>query len=238
MPTKVQQVSAVVVAGVVTLAMTGVTAGNLLTLSLNYYEPGSTTAVATPTDTGGTFVAAIVPVGLTIGGTDLTGSSMWYQRNAPAGAHTAVATINGSGPTAHGSLIEWSGLDTSAAVFIAAQAASSSSVVGTQSRVSGTPANSAGAGDLVLAQVAIASGTGVADALISNPPAGYTSLLYAGDTAIDIATEFAFQSAVGGSAPNTTWTWTDASTVASAGVIAFFKAAAVTADPLMSQICL
>lgn len=213
----------------ISLTLNGVTAGNFLVYRISYYQPGSTTALVAPADTNGTFLgtgAAGVagPAGVTVGGTDLMGTQIYFERNAAAGTHVVTQTINGSGPTAHASLEEHSGVDTSAAVFATTQTASSGGLSATQSRVSGTPAASAGAGDLVIANVAVAAGTGVANAGISNPPTGYTPVLVANDTAIDIATEFCYQAAAGGAAPNTLWAWTDPSTVASQGGVAVFKA--------------
>lgn len=212
------------------LTLNSVAPGNLLIFRTSYYQPGSTTALVAPADTNGIFLGtgaagAAGPTGITVGGTDLTGTQIYYQRNAAGGAHTVTQTINGAGATAHASLEEHSGLDTSAAVFATTQTANSGALSATQSRVSGTPAASAGAGDLVIASVAVAAGTGVANAGLTDPPASYTHVLVANDTAIDIATEFCYQPAAGGAAPNTTWAWTDASTAASQGGIAFFKAA-------------
>lgn len=211
------------VGATLTLPLTGVTAGNLLVVGLIYYQSGSLTAIGTPTDTGGTMVSAVTPTGLTIGGTDLFGVSQWYEKNCAAGTHTVVITGHGSF-SARGVLGEYAGADTTAPLD---QPASSGSIVGTQSRASGTTAALAAATDMAFALIGQASGAGVANAAFTNPPAGYSSLGVQNATNSDVGGEMADMANLGSAAAtSTSWTWTDGTTVASFGAIATYKAAA------------
>lgn len=219
-----QTISGVPVSGVITLTLPGsVAAGALLTLQLSYYQPSSVTVVAAPVDSvRGTMTLASQPAGVSPFVGDLMGEGIWYIQNAAGGSCTVTVNIGGTSPTAHAVLSEWPGMATSS-VFVTNQQGSSGSNSTTQSRVSGTPVNSTGIGDLILAGVCIASSTGVTNAAITDPPAGFTSQLYAGNTSTDVASEFAYKIATAASAPSTSWAWTDPSTVSSFGIIAFFK---------------
>ena len=50
-------------AGPLTVTLNSVVSGALLTVTFSYYQIGNSTAIATPTDSGGTWVAASAPGG-------------------------------------------------------------------------------------------------------------------------------------------------------------------------------
>lgn len=218
---KVQSVNATASGTTITATLTGVTAGNLLTLQLSFYQSSSQTAVATPTDSNGTFSVAIAPTALNLS-LDSFASAIYYEANAAAGTHTATVTLHGS-PVGHVTFIEWSGAATSSVLD---KTASNGSISTTQNRASGTTAALTASNDLALVALAVASGAGQTNAAISDPPSGYTSLYAQQDTAVDVGVEFAYQLLSSSAAQSTTWTWTDSTTAGSMGVIATFLAAA------------
>lgn len=217
-------------AGPLVLTLNGVASGSLLTVEFSYTQVGNLTAVATPTDSGGTWVAASAPAGQ--GSVDLTGAKIYSEQNAASGTHTASIAFTGGTTDARATLTEWAGALTSTALDVAASANATTA----QTVTSGTTAATAQASELSVVAMCIASGVGVTDALITNPPAGYTSLQYFGNTSTDIGVEHAYKILNATGTQSVTWTWTDATTLFSQGVIATFKAAAT--DTLIGQACL
>lgn len=216
---KTQQVDAVASGTTVTLTLNGVTAGALLTLQLSYYRLiNSTLPPSTPSDTNGTLLIAALPNALApVTSGDSIGVGIWYERNAAAGTHTVTVTLTGSSVSAHGTLIEWVGGDGTAD-----QQANDGAVNSNQSRTSGTTPPQAQSADLALACVVVGSTTGQANAAVTDPPAGFVSLYAQQNTATDIGTEFARAFLASNAAASASWSWTDASTVASMGAIATF----------------
>ena len=215
-------------AGPLTLTLTSVASGSLLTVLFAYGQSSNTTAVATPTDSGGTWVAASAPAGQIDAGVNITGSKIYYEQNAAGGTHTATIAFTGGNAFCIATLAEWAGALTSGALDVATSANATTA----QTNTSGTTAATAQASELSVVALCVDSGAGVADAVITNPPAGYTTLQYAGNTTTNEGTQHSYKVLAATGTQSVTWSWTDGTTLLSQGAIATFKASGVAATVL------
>ncbi|MDE2100276.1 MAG: hypothetical protein KGL39_23700 [Patescibacteria group bacterium] len=144
-------------------AITGVTSGNFLVLSVTWLASSASTITGITDSAGGTWQSTTVS---TVGSSFLY-SQVWYLPSAAAGTHTLAITWSASTGTTVTEIAEFSGvgsLDTQGQTSNASTASITSSSL--------TPAQ---AGELLIAVMA-EPGVNSADG-ISDPPTGWTSLM-------------------------------------------------------------
>jgi hypothetical protein len=199
---KVQQVTG----SGATLVLTGVAAGNLLTLQDSYFRTTSTGVGETvPTDSQGTWSAASNDAPATSAGTDDTGCGVFYQANVAAGTHTVTPQAN---PFKNATLCEWSGLVTSNVLDVAVSAKTSQ---GSQtSQTTGTSAATLQADELVLISLGSGAAVGVVDVGFTDPVTGFTTLQKKSDTAASVGTFHAYKVVSATGTQQATFNWTDA----------------------------
>ena len=220
----VQTVTANVVATTVVATVTGVTAGNLLTIEFGYYIGGNTTQPSTPTDTNGTVSVAEAPAGLTPFGTDVTGANIFYVQNANAGIHVITSTV-GLGNSGRMTVTEWSGAATSSVLDQHTNASTSGGANTSQS--TGTTGTTSQANELVIIALDTSGSPGSSNIGIPSPAvSGFTDLQKGQNTSSDIGFAHAYKIISSTGTQSATFTWTDNTTNASQAVIATFKAAA------------
>jgi hypothetical protein len=202
-----------------TVTITGVTAGNLLTVQfIGAAAPVATQSLA---DSNGTVTPAANPNNV-----DGVYAGIYYVPNANSGSHTFTLTTN---VNASGELIacEWTGVVASSP----ADAANSSSGTSTGATASLTTTN---ANDLVIAVVANSSGSATTG--ITDPPTNYTSIYVQQDGSTLDAGETAFRNLSSSGAQSIAWTWT-AGSLKYFWAAASFKLSAGSTDPV-GQICI
>ena len=224
--TKVQSISG----NGATITLNGVTAGNLLTLQTSYFRgSGTGAAETTPTDTNGTWAVAVAPACAEFsGGSVDVGASIFYCKNAASGTHTVTPQANsGHWQT----LVEWSGMDTTAPLDVSTHSETSASAH--TSRSTGTTAATAQNDELVLIGCAVGASGGAnplgnAGTTFGSPPvSGFTDLKTVNNDLTDIATQHEYKIVAATGTQSATFTWTASeAAMASQGVIATFKAAA------------
>ena len=225
----------IITASSFTVTLTGVTAGNFLTLQMSANTPasgGSLVTFLTPLDTNGTWLQATTFSGNNTGvvnGAVLSGAA--FCANAAAGTH--VVTVRAGGFTigaGHASLVEWPGSffgsATSVDTTATAQATTANAVT------SGTTLVTSNANELALVQMAYIAGAGVANAAISNPPTGFTTLYVQDITnANDLGVQHSWKQTSTPATQSASWTWTDATTLLSHGSIAVFSPSVTVGPP-------
>lgn len=207
------------------LTINGVQAGSALVAISSMYRIGSggATPPTAPTDTNGVSPLTVGDVpnfltGFGGGGLDSAGSSIWHKFNAEAGSHTVGISIAFGGGDCQFTLLEVSDMN---AGLEWAQA--DGLVNGDQTRSSGTTGNVSQTNAVAIVAITIGASTGVSNANITNPPAGYVSLAYNGNTASQVGAEHAYDAGLSPGTQGVVWTWTDATTSVSQGIIAVYK---------------
>lgn len=220
---RVQSTSAVISGNTLSLSLSGVTAGNALICCLAYYHASNTNSVGVPSDSNGTFTLALKSeqTGLFSDPNTILGAIQWYELNAAAGTHSVVITLPSTLDMAgHAALLEYSSVPTSGALD---KTSGGGQVAATQSVSTGATPTLSQANDLAIAQMVVNTTTGVANAGISDPPSGYSSILAVQTTNTDIGVEFCDAIISSTTAQNVSWTWTDSSTVAAAALVATYN---------------
>ena len=240
MATPVQSATPVVVsAGTsLTIALTGVTAGNCLILTVSYFDNSQgTSAVPTaPTYAGaasGTATTAIAPACLVDGGSGGHGAAIYFVPNiGTPGTYTfTVNPYNHAGQLyAEATLVEWPGLTTTP--LDKTSSASVTTDAGTGN--TGTTSTLTQSNELVVAAMTMLCSAGTTTANISSPATtGYTSLAVNQDTQNFIGVQHSYKEAGSSSGQIATWTWdTGKNPYSSAYVIATFLENSV--PPLIS----
>lgn len=213
------------------IALTGVTAGNLLVLVVKYFDGTQATNAtpATPTDSNGTPAVAIAPLSvLSLGGQ--MGCAIFYVANAAAGTHTFTVNPFNNANAFSGflTLMEFSGvataspLDTAAVISADIENAASTTTFNTTAG-----AALAQADELIVAAISVTAGAGEANAGISTPTTGYTQVSIQQDTAANVGGEAAFKETATTTGQIATWTFTsDPSMRGVQAALVAFKAAA------------
>jgi hypothetical protein len=223
-PTLVQKTTANQVgsASSFTVQLAGVAAGNFLTLQASLITAGSgasNVSMSLPTDTNGQWQFGTNYSGNHSGGAGAVIAGIAYQHGAPAGTHTVTVSAGGFSVAGHATLCEWANIPGNATADVTAF----SNATTAQANTSGTTTVIASSQELVLAALVLGSGAGVANAAITDPPAGFTSLYVQNATNTDIGVEHAYLVSSSQGTQVASWSWTDATTILSQGVIAAFQ---------------
>ena len=213
------------VTGTGNLTLNGVAAGNLLIACQSSFRSNSTTtAIAVPTDTGGTFVGGISGVGALFN-SGATGAiqGIFYEVNAASGTHTLTFQANASN---NKTLSEFSGMATASVLDVSQPALTSNSDI--TSQVTGTTGTTAQADELIVISLSLAAPSGAADVTFTNPVSGFTSLNVVPNDLSDIATFHAYKivAATGTQAATFNWVSHEANMGAHAAIAAFKGTAA------------
>src|SRR5579863_10098729 len=150
------------ITGPASATISGVTAGNFLTVQLSCGDYGSP---ALPTDTHGTWTSAL---NSGAGGSDVV---VAFQPGTSAGTHDATTAISTYGWTM--TICEWSSMDPTSALDIHVAVTNGTTFTGTVTVPSQTLAQ---ADELVLGTFNLLDSNGVTNAAITDPPSGFTSL--------------------------------------------------------------
>lgn len=227
MTTKVQSVTG----NGATLTLNGVAAGNTLFVLDGYFRTVTTgLAEAVPTDTNGTFVAAIAPLPLIEGSSD-SGGAIFYQENAASGTHTVTPQANSFHST---TLVEFSGLLTSSSIDVTKNA-STANFAGT-SQVTGTTSTTAQADELSLIALALTANIGNANVGLTDPVTNYLTLQLVQDDSTTVAVQHAYRILTATGTQSATFNWTDTEiNQYASGMIATFKAVASSPDSNLSR---
>ena len=211
-----------------TIALSGVAAGNTLIMIDSYHRSAGATAEALPTDSNGTFAIANSDVPPTIT-SDVVGVGIFYVKNTASGTHTVTPEAN---TIHHTTLMEVSGLDTTAPLDVNLSAKTSFSTI--TSQATGTTGATSTANELVVIALGLAASTGNANVVLTNPVTGFTTLQILNNDATDIAMMHAWKTISSTGTQTATFNWTDNEAGQSAhAAIATFKAAAgVTATSM------
>ena len=213
------------VTGTGNLTLNGVAAGNLLVaMQSSYRGSTTTTAIAVPTDTGGTFVGGISGVGAVFAATNDTAiQGIFYEVNASSGTHTVTFELNcGNNKT----LSEFSGMATASVLDVSQPALTSHSDI--TSQVTGTTGTTAQADELIIIALALAAPGGANPVGFTNPVSGFTTLNVVQNDLSDIATFHAYKivSATGTQTATFNWTSHESNMGAHAAIAAFKGTAA------------
>jgi hypothetical protein len=215
----VQSTHAIASPGALVMTLNGVSSSNVL---IALYS-SSQIPTAGGALTGGTWTAANAPA--QFGASDVASATIFVNTSPSAGTNT-VTTNNGGANFTVGVLVEWSGL--TASPVDVAPSPGNATTAQANSVSSGVLAQ---ANEVVFAVLCLAASTGVANAGITDPPTGFTSLFVDSATNADQGAEFCYQIVSATSSVSANWTWTDASTAHSQATMASFKiAAAATAS--------
>jgi hypothetical protein len=210
-------------------SLTGVTAGNLVILTIAWdVNGGSTGPSLDGTAVAAGWLVAENPAGVVSTGNSGwdTGVSIFYLQNAASGTRTVNVTFPNS-TRANTLLSEFSGYATSGAKD---QVATNNVASGTSLTV--TSGTTTVATELVIAAVAQCFVLGNGNNTVSDPPTGYTSLAVLQDTNTYASFEFAYKEVSSTGTQSATWTW--ASTGEGIASIATFSTSTVT-DTLFAQ---
>lgn len=163
----------------------------------------------TPADSNGTFSIAIAgtPSKFGVANHD-AGTGIWYQQNAAAGTHTI--TPENLSATQHYTLLEISGAPTSGALDKVVDAKTDNT--SHQTQVTGTTAETAQPGELVVIGVGIGATNGISNINLVDPPAGFTTLYKMNNSASDLATLHAYKFIIGAGPQSATFDWVDSET--------------------------
>lgn len=188
--------------------------GNLVTLAVSFTDNGRTTTgtLPTPTCAQDSWSIALNPVAQVNTNGQVTGGAIFYLVVGTSGTHSSVvSSISGitSDLFALVTIAEWSG---NAAVPFDQNATFEKHAATFSSPATAGPTPTlAGAGDLLIGCFSMVSGAGVANAAISDPPAGFTSFGSASQaTNATIGAEHAYLPGTVSLAPSVTYGWTDA----------------------------
>lgn len=212
--------------GTLSLSRPSVGTGNLLVLMLSYFQGSGTNsgaAPSNPTDTNGTvFAAQNTTASGSNAGAVWVGTSIWYVPNTVAGTHgVAFTTADPTNNRLYGSIIEFSGVNTSSPV----DAQNSANASTAQTNTTGTTGTLDGAFDLVVGGISITSGAGQTNIGLNTTPSGYINIQNAQNTATSIGISHCYQILSSVTTPqDLTYTWTDSTTAFSQGSIAAFFA--------------
>ena len=241
MATKVQSATPVIVtAGTsLSIALTGVAAGNCLILTVSYFDGSQVTSAvpAAPTYAGaasGTATTANAPACRIDGGANGRGAAIYYVPNiATPGTYTfTVNPYNHAGQLyAEATLVEWSGLT---AAPLDQTSSGFTGLVDAGTGNTGTTSTLAQSNELVVSAMTLLCSVGSTNSHISSPAStGYTSLAVNQDTQNFIGVEHSYKEAGSTAGQIATWTWdTGLSPYGSQQVIATFLENSV--PPLIS----
>jgi hypothetical protein len=215
-----------------TIVLNGVVANNALTFQQSAFDAASGTALATPTDSNGTFHVSNAPAG---GSTTSLGFALigtWDEQAAASGTHTVTPSARGG---YNGTLTEWSGVATSGFFDVATSAHSEA---GAQtSQATGTTATTAQADEVVLISLCVAASPGANPMGLTDPVSGFTTLKNVDNDQSDIGTMHSFKVISATGTQTATFNWTDNSALeGTVANIATFKAAAASANGVVGPI--
>jgi hypothetical protein len=208
-----------------TLTLTGVILGNTLTCTVGYAKYSGAAATPTLADASGQIWLADnvpTPQGIT---NAWSGVAQFSLPNANAGSHALTISIATSNVQL--SAQEWSGLLTATAIDKSANAGGNSA--GPQTTTSGTTAATSQASELAIVGMN-ATGGGVTNIALTDPPAGYTSLFVNQNSTGPGAAEHAYLILSATGAQSATWNWTPTTISAYQGIISTYKAVATATD--------
>jgi len=190
-----------------TLVLNGVAAGNALIFIDSYYR-GTSTGVgeAVPTDSNGTFLAAVNAVPATNSGADI-GVGIFYQQNVASGTHTVTPQANDDH---HSTLIEFSGLVTSGMFVAGSKNSANVNDSSETSQVTGTTATAAAIGDLMVIAFCCGNfGTGTTNMGLTDPISGFTTAYVMQNNKSDLAAMQCYGTAAAATTQSATFNWTD-----------------------------
>jgi len=212
------------VTGTGNLTLNGVVSGNtLIAEQSSFRNTGTTTAIAVPTDTNGTFVGSIAGTGaLCIGSIRASIVGVFYAVNAASGTHTLTFEAN---PSSNQTLSEFSGMATASVLDVSATAKTENSDI--TSQVTGTTGTTAQNDELIIIALSLAAPDGSADVTFTDPVSGFTTLQKVPNDLTDIATFHAYKivAATGTQAATFNWTAHETNMGAHAAIAAFKGAA-------------
>lgn len=192
------------VTGTGNLTLNGVAAGNaLIAFQSSFRNTSTTTAIAVPTDTNGTFTGGIAGTGATwLSGAQVAITGIFYQQNAASGTHTLTFEANGSNEK---TLSEFSGMATSGLLDVNTSAVTNNT--DHTSQVTGTTGTTAKPNELVVIAHALCAPGGVADISYTDPVSGFTTLYKIPNDLSDVATFHAYKiiSAIGTQSATFNW---------------------------------
>lgn len=207
------------VTGTGNLTLNGVVSGNALVACHSLFRgSAATTALAVPTDTGGTFVGGISGIGALLNASaNVAIQGVFYEGNAATGTHTLTFADAGGNRT----LCEFSGMATASILDVNASAKTDNSNI--TSQVTGTTGTTAQADELIVIALSLAAPGGVSDVGYTNPVPGFTNLNVVPNDLSDIATYHAYKivSATGTQGATLNWNSSEASMGAHAAIAAF-----------------
>jgi len=213
------------VTGTGNLTLNGVVSGNtLIAEQSSFRNTATTTAIAVPTDTNGTFVGSIAGTGaLCIGSAGVSIVGVFYAVNAASGTHTLTFEANTSN---NKTLSEFSGMATASVLDVSTSSKTDNSDI--TSQVTGTTGTTAQADELIIIGLALATTVGSSDVTFTNPVSGFTSLNVVPNDLTDIGTFHAYKivAATGTQAATFNWVAHEANMGAHAAIAAFKAAAA------------
>ena len=212
------------VTGTGNLTLNGVAAGNLLVAMQSGYRSNTTTAIAVPTDTGGTFVGGIAGVGaLWFSSTFAVLVGLFYEVNAASGTHTVTFEANALD---NKTLSEFSGMATASVLDVSQAALTSNSDI--TSQVTGTTGTTAQADELIIIALAAAAPSGANPMGLTNPVSGFTTLQIWDNSLSGLPTFHAYKivSATGTQSATFNWTAHETNMGAHAAIAAFKGTAA------------
>jgi PASTA domain-containing protein len=191
-----------------TMPMNGVTAGNTLVLVTLFQNYGGGSTFPTVVDSAGqNWTSLYEPTYVLRYGSQPFGIAVFSLADAAAGSHDITYNVDPLGSVVvQNAFVELSGLPTP---YLDVYSSNINGNSGASSIGSGS-LTTRYANEFVLAGVSIASGTGVANAAITDPPSGFTSLYAYQDTAMNPGIEVCYQLPTSTGTFNPSWSWTDA----------------------------
>lgn len=194
----------------VTCTLNGVTAGNLLVLTVGVAQAGTTAALAAPAG----WSTAEAPTGFTFSGDGFSQVvAIFYKENATAGTNSPTVSASSSYFTA--CLSEWAITGTGNLDVHTNNGATT----GTSGNT-GTTGTTAQTDELVIAVISADNGNNTTN--LSTPASsGYTSLAAQTDDAADDPAEMSYKTLSATGTQIASWTWTNSSAYSAA--IATFK---------------
>lgn len=216
----------------ITATLPGVTAGNTVVAAVSYTDDsgsGGTPTVPTGFTAAKNLASSVLPpFSVAIG------VSIFYKVSA-GGSETALMPVLNAGTHLYAimSLTEW---PFTASPFDVAAGPGTSQGASTTTASTPTTATLAQSNETCIAGIALLSSVGLANAGISDPPSGYTSLIASQDSAAQTCGELCYKDSGSTAGQSCTWTYTaDSNQDGSVQVIATFKqsAAVATIHPLM-----
>lgn len=204
--------------GTLALNRTGVTAGNTLILTVNYFHGGTSSHTASaPTYTGaasGTASTALNAASLGSATQQQWGQAcVFYVYASASGTYNfSITAPNPSNNYIYGTVAEFSGvLSPYLESMTAVNSADSTTAQTNTSPSTGTLAHN---NDLIIASVVVLSGAGQASIGITNPPTGYTSLSVNQNTSSQVGSQTSYKILSKTTASqSTSWSWTDSTTL-------------------------